>query len=80
MNTNIQHLRSISKSANTDIPLTAKIKCWESSNNEKLTIESENDILKTDLTNMEEDLKKLEKHSYDIYEIKNHLEEVVHKK
>ncbi|KYN96257.1 putative rhoptry protein [Plasmodium gaboni] len=46
---------------------------------EKLKMESENDILKKDLANMEEDLKKLEKHSYDIYEIKNHLEEVVDK-
>ncbi|SBT42378.1 rhoptry protein, putative [Plasmodium ovale wallikeri] len=47
--------------------------------NEKLKMENENNILKKNLLTVQEELKKIEKHSYDIYEIKNYLENTLDK-
>ncbi|CAI7722212.1 conserved Plasmodium protein, unknown function [Plasmodium vivax] len=47
--------------------------------NEKNKVESENEILKKDLLYVQEKLKGIEKHSYDIYEMKNYVESVIEK-
>ncbi|GAW82416.1 rhoptry protein [Plasmodium gonderi] len=47
--------------------------------NEKGKMENENDILKKDLLYLQEKLKSIEKYSYDIYEMKNYLENTLEK-
>ncbi|CXI95911.1 rhoptry protein, putative [Plasmodium berghei] len=46
---------------------------------DKLKIEEENTILKKNLLTTQEELKKIEQHSYDIYEMKNYLETILEK-
>ncbi|CDU19970.1 rhoptry protein, putative [Plasmodium yoelii] len=47
--------------------------------NDKLKIEEENNILKKNLLTTQDELKKIEQHSYDIYEMKNYLETILDK-
>ncbi|EUD69250.1 hypothetical protein C922_00113 [Plasmodium inui San Antonio 1] len=47
--------------------------------NEKSKVENENELLKKDLLYVQEKLKSIEKHSYDIYEMKDYVETVIEK-